>query len=75
MSGRISKLAAGLVTLLIAGAAVACPGAADLKSSSAQGAGASTSSTGSLGSIPEAIDSPQRVAHESRSRSHTGTAR
>jgi hypothetical protein len=35
MSDRLSKLVAGLVTLLIAGAAVACPGAAKDQSAAA----------------------------------------
>lgn len=43
MSDRLSKLVAGLVTLLIAGAAVACPGAA--KDQAAAGQDSSAQST------------------------------
>lgn len=45
MSGRLTKLAAGMITLWIAGAAVACPGAAKDKSAAAQGQGSSAHSS------------------------------
>ncbi len=48
MSGRLTRVAAGLITLLIAGAAVACPGAMD-KSAQGQGSSAQTTSSTTRG--------------------------